>query len=100
MSCVRSWQTMFCHRPGKMLVFYTAVFCCSTSKAKEMINKIIMKGQGLPDSIGMSDGHVMEEVMIPGSKVGLVIGKGGENIKMLQVTMALSSTSTCSIYSF
>ena len=50
-----------------------------------MINKIIMKGQGLPDSIGLGDGQVMEEVMIPGSKVGLVIGKGGENIKMLQV---------------
>lgn len=25
-----------------------------------------------------------QEVMVPGSKVGLVIGKGGETIKMLQ----------------
>jgi far upstream element-binding protein len=33
---------------------------------------------------GMGDGMVMEEVMIPGNKVGLVIGKGGENIKHLQ----------------
>ena len=49
-----------------------------------MISRIIMKGQGLPEASGMSDGSVMEEIMIPGSKVGLVIGKGGENIKMLQ----------------
>lgn len=53
-------------------------------KAKELISRIIDKGQGLPDAMSMGDSAVMEEVMIPGNKVGLVIGKGGENIKHLQ----------------
>ena len=54
-------------------------------RAKDYIGKIITKGQGLPDNNSMSDGVTMEEVMIPGNKVGLVIGKGGETIKTLQV---------------
>ena len=66
------------HRFNQFLIFLH-------SKAKELINKIIVKGSGLPDGASMADGVVMEEVNIPGSKVGLVIGKGGENIKMLQV---------------
>ena len=36
------------------------------------------------NSMSMDGNQVMEEVMIPGNKVGLVIGKGGENIKHLQ----------------
>lgn len=51
-------------------------------KARETIERIIAKGQGLPD--GQGEGHSMLEVMIPGNKVGLVIGKGGETIKSLQ----------------
>lgn len=57
----------------------------SSRKAKDHIQRIITKGQGLPDSGGGHEGVSMEEVMIPGNKVGLVIGKGGENIKLLQV---------------
>jgi len=57
-------------------------FCCRT--AKDLINRIIAKGQGLPDSTTMGESAVMEEMLIPGNKFGLVIGKGGETIKNLQ----------------
>ena len=55
-----------------------------SSKARETIERIIAKGQGLPDSNSFGEGHQMLEVLIPGNKVGLVIGKGGETIKHLQ----------------
>lgn len=35
----------------------------------------------------MSDGQYTAEMMIPGPKVGLLIGKGGENIRNLQVSL-------------
>jgi far upstream element-binding protein len=53
-------------------------------KAQEMVNQMISKGQGMPENKNLGPGITMEEVMISGSKVGLIIGKGGENIKMLQ----------------
>jgi far upstream element-binding protein len=57
----------------------------SNRKAQEMVNTMIQKGQGMPpDKQNLGPGVIMEEVMISGSKVGLIIGKGGENIKMLQ----------------
>lgn len=37
-----------------------------------------------PIPAGNADGVTMVEVLIPGNKVGLVIGKGGETIKGLQ----------------
>lgn len=53
------------------------------AKAKETIERIIQKGQGLPDG-NYGENQTMLEVFIPGNKVGLVIGKGGETIKHLQ----------------
>lgn len=53
-------------------------------RAKEIIQRIIEKGQGLPDSIQMDNGVTMIEMNIPGHKAGLVIGKSGETIKQLQ----------------
>ena len=41
------------------------------------------KGHDFPDM--QNDGHVTLEMMIPGNKAGIVIGKGGETIKLLQV---------------
>ena len=35
-------------------------------------------------------GQVTEETQIPNNKCGLVIGKGGETIKMIQVNSTLS----------
>ena len=40
-------------------------------------------------------GQVTEETQIPTNKCGLVIGKGGETIKMIQVPFTLS---LCSLY--
>jgi far upstream element-binding protein len=53
-------------------------------KAKELISRIIQRGQGGPDPNAMGEGQGMVEIMVPGNKVGLVIGKGGETIKQLQ----------------
>jgi len=53
-------------------------------KAQELIGNIIQKGQGMLDGT-MGDNATMVEMMIPGMKVGLIIGKGGETIKQLQV---------------
>lgn len=52
-------------------------------KAKELIGRIMSKGHDLPVEMP-SDGHVTLEMMIPGNKAGIVIGKGGETIKLLQ----------------
>ncbi len=40
---------------------------------------------------GSSGGSVTDEVMIPGNKCGLIIGKGGETIKGIQVPPYLTS---------
>lgn len=39
---------------------------------------------------GGGGGQTVVEMMVPGNKVGLVIGKGGETIKQLQVRKSLS----------
>jgi len=67
-------------------------------KAKEMIQRVISKSMlnPPPATVGPSGGMMMGggggvggdgylEIMIPGSKAGLIIGKGGEMIKQLQV---------------
>lgn len=61
-------------------------------KAKQMIQEILSRGQALPPSetfskVGMSmggGGAVTVEMMIPGPRAGLVIGKSGEMIKQIQ----------------
>lgn len=58
---------------------------CNRRKARDMVNQIINKGQGVPDAKALGQGLTMEEILIEGYKVGLIIGKGGENIKQLQV---------------
>uniref|UniRef100_A0A671QIU8 Far upstream element-binding protein 1-like n=1 Tax=Sinocyclocheilus anshuiensis TaxID=1608454 RepID=A0A671QIU8_9TELE len=57
----------------------------SIQAAKMLLSEIVDKGRPSPafhhnDGPGMS----VQEVMIPASKAGLVIGKGGETIKQLQ----------------
>uniref|UniRef100_A0A673N6H8 Far upstream element-binding protein 1-like n=1 Tax=Sinocyclocheilus rhinocerous TaxID=307959 RepID=A0A673N6H8_9TELE len=57
----------------------------SIQAAKMLLSEIVDKGRPAPafhhnDGPGMS----VQEVMIPASKAGLVIGKGGETIKQLQ----------------
>lgn len=66
----------------------------------EVINKAGGRpppGSGISSSIGNAisqgamGGHSIE-MIIPGPKCGLIIGKNGETIKMLQVTLLLLNT--------
>lgn len=62
------------------------------SKAKEAIRGLVTKMAGAgppPGSYGGGGEDGMVELMIPGGKAGLIIGKGGETIKMLQVNRAI-----------
>ncbi|BFZ05963.1 hypothetical protein BsWGS_08997 [Bradybaena similaris] len=56
---------------------------------KQAIQQIIDRGQGPPPMGGggmdsMGEGSTVVELNIPGTKVGLIIGKGGETIRQLQ----------------
>lgn len=51
---------------------------------KEKIDAIINQAQG-------DDDGVTEEMLIPADKVGLIIGKGGETIRNMQVTNLLQT---------
>lgn len=60
-------------------------------KAKMMLDDIVSRGRGGPpgqfhDNANGQNGTV-QEIMIPAGKAGLVIGKGGETIKQLQVSL-------------
>lgn len=64
------------------------------SRAKELVLSIVnqrSRSEGIGDmnisgssSSGMMGHPGFVEIMIPGPKVGLIIGKGGETIKQLQ----------------
>lgn len=62
------------------------------SRAKELVLSIVnqrSRTEGIGDISGSGGGSMMGhpgfvEIMIPGPKVGLIIGKGGETIKQLQ----------------
>lgn len=62
----------------------------AVQKAKELISKMIPQtnmggaGPGAPPPRAGLGSTNYDEIMIPGSKVGLIIGKGGETIKQLQ----------------
>jgi len=61
-------------------------------KARETIQRLVAKIQGGPlDNDGPDAGGTTGqiELMVPGGKVGLIIGKNGETIKQLQVCEAL-----------
>lgn len=53
-------------------------------KAKELISRIMNKGHDMLPDMSAGDGQTMIELMIPGNKAGIIIGKGGETIKTLQ----------------
>lgn len=58
--------------------------------AKRLLTDIVDKGRPAP-AFNHNDGPGMtvQEIMVPASKAGLVIGKGGETIKSLQVRVEL-----------
>ncbi|XP_073243414.1 far upstream element-binding protein 1-like isoform X2 [Porites lutea] len=59
----------------------------AVEKAKNLLNRICEEGK-IPESLMslpvVAPGEQVIEIMIPASKVGLIIGKGGETIKSLQ----------------
>uniref|UniRef100_A0A8C4P1B1 Far upstream element (FUSE) binding protein 1 n=1 Tax=Dicentrarchus labrax TaxID=13489 RepID=A0A8C4P1B1_DICLA len=57
----------------------------SIQTAKRLLTEIVEKGRPAP-AFNHNDGPGMtvQEIMVPASKAGLVIGKGGETIKSLQ----------------
>uniref|UniRef100_A0AAQ5ZYC7 K Homology domain-containing protein n=1 Tax=Amphiprion ocellaris TaxID=80972 RepID=A0AAQ5ZYC7_AMPOC len=57
----------------------------SIQTAKQLLTEIVEKGRPAP-AFHHNDGPGMtvQEIMVPASKAGLVIGKGGETIKSLQ----------------
>lgn len=69
----------------------------AVQKAKELISKMVPQTNNMGPGGGGGNGggpgpnraglgsNSYEEIMVPGSKVGLIIGKGGETIKQLQV---------------
>lgn len=55
-----------------------------------MLDDIVSRGRGGPpgqfhDNANGGQNGTVQEIMIPAGKAGLVIGKGGETIKQLQV---------------
>ncbi|XP_014399864.1 PREDICTED: far upstream element-binding protein 1 isoform X9 [Myotis brandtii] len=57
----------------------------SVQSAKRLLDQIVEKGRPAPGfHHGDGPGNAVQEIMIPASKAGLVIGKGGETIKQLQ----------------
>ena len=63
-------------------------------KAKDVISRLVTKFRGGGGAIGgggsttgSDEGSGMIELLVPGGKVGLIIGKGGETIKQLMVTI-------------
>lgn len=54
--------------------------------AKRLLTEIVEKGRPTPSfHHNEGPGASVQEIMVPASKAGLVIGKGGETIKQLQV---------------
>ncbi|KAM4641057.1 far upstream element-binding protein 1 isoform 1-T1 [Discoglossus pictus] len=57
----------------------------SVQGAKRLLDQIVEKGRPTPGfHHGDGPGNAVQEIMVPASKAGLVIGKGGETIKQLQ----------------
>lgn len=60
-------------------------------QAKRLLVQIVERCRNGPGFHGDGDGGgaSVQEMLIPASKVGLVIGRGGDTIKQLQVREAL-----------
>lgn len=61
----------------------TLYFQLGSRRAKAFIDDIVSRGHEM--SNGQSGS--MQEMIIPAGKAGLIIGKGGETIKQLQVRL-------------
>ncbi|KAI2665116.1 Far upstream element-binding protein 3 [Labeo rohita] len=60
----------------------------SIEQAKRLLGQIVDRCRNGPGFHNQMDGNsAVQEILIPASKVGLVIGKGGDTIKQLQMIM-------------
>lgn len=64
-----------------------------------MLDDIVSRGRGGPpgqfhDNANGGQNGTVQEIMIPAGKAGLVIGKGGETIKQLQVRGGMEDRSS------
>lgn len=76
--------------PGHPEHLFNHWFSCGSSpsqrQAKRLLGQIVDRCRNGPGFHNETDGNsTIQEILIPASKVGLVIGKGGETIKQLQV---------------
>lgn len=76
---MHSWHDSFLASPFSC--FTSSSFEFSSRRAKAFIGDIVSRGHD--SSNGQSNS--MQEIIIPAGKAGLIIGKGGETIKQLQV---------------
>lgn len=61
---------------------------CVHRQAKRLLIQIVERCRNGPGFHGDSEGGAsVQEMLIPASKVGLVIGRGGDTIKQLQVSV-------------
>lgn len=61
------------------------ISCSTPSQAKRLLSEIVEQCRYGPGFHCDMDGSSIQQILIPANKVGLVIGKGGETIKQLQV---------------
>lgn len=74
---------MFTHHGEKLSVH---PFPPHNRTAKRLLSEIVEKGRPTPFHHNDGPGMSVQEILIPASKAGLVIGKGGETIKQLQAS--------------
>lgn len=60
--------------------------------AKRLLTEIVEKGRPTPFHHNDGPGMTVQEILVPASKAGLVIGKGGETIKQLQVSLCAQAS--------
>lgn len=72
-------------------LYVVDLLICLCRKAKMLLDDIVSRGRGTPPSFHESTNGSgnMQEMIIPAGKAGLIIGKGGETIKQLQVEFVL-----------
>lgn len=64
------------------------IHACVCRHAKRLLAQIVDRCRNGPGFHGNGEsGNSVQEMLIPASKVGLVIGRGGDTIKQLQVEL-------------
>lgn len=73
--------------PARVCVCVSISMCtCVYRHAKRLLVQIVERCRNGPGFHGEGEGGTaVQEMLIPASKVGLVIGRGGDTIKQLQV---------------